>query len=178
VITLGVAHADAPRSERYRLTVRLMFDTINGLPVHALVVHAVVVLLPLMSIVTVAVALRPVWRRYAPAVVVLNAAVLVAAYVAKESGERLQGRLQQFDPTVAQDHSQKGALVPYVALGVLVAAVLVWLTSRSARFVPIAVVVAVVAGATGIGWTYVVGESGARAVWEQPIANTKPAVAH
>ena len=118
---------------------------------HPLVVHAVVVLLPLMSIVTVAVALRPVWRRYALPVVVVNAVVLVAAYAAKESGERLQARLQQFNPTVAQGHAQQGARVPYVALGVLVAAVLVWLTSRSARLVPVAVVVALVAGAAGIG---------------------------
>jgi uncharacterized membrane protein len=155
-----------------------MFDTIYGLPVHPLVVHAVVVLLLLMSIVTVAVALRPVWRRYALPVVVVNAAVLVAAYAAKESGERLQARLQQFNPTVAQDHAQQAGRVPYVALGVLVAAVLVWLTSRSARLVPVAVVVALVAGAAGIGWTYLAGESGARAVWEQPIANTQPPVTH
>ncbi len=150
-----------------------MFDTISGLPVHVLVVHAVVVLLPLMSIVTAAVAVRPVWRRYALPVVVVDAAVLVAAFVAKESGERLQARLQQFNPGVASEHAEQGALVPFVALGVLVAAVLVWLTSRSARLVPVAVVVALLAGAAGLGWTYVTGESGARSVWEQQIANTK-----
>ena len=73
---------------------------------------------------------------------------------------------------MAQDHGEKGALVPYVALGVLVAAVLVWLTTRSARFVPVAVVAALVAGAVGIGWTYVTGESGARAVWGEVVSNT------
>ena len=36
-----------------------MFDTIAGLPVHALVVHGVVVLLPLMSLVTVVWAFVP-----------------------------------------------------------------------------------------------------------------------
>jgi hypothetical protein len=44
-----------------------MFDTISGLPVHALVVHTVVVLLPLMSIVTVAIALRRRARKAVPA---------------------------------------------------------------------------------------------------------------
>ncbi len=36
-----------------------MFDTFQGLPVHALIVHATVVLLPLMCLVTVLVAVRP-----------------------------------------------------------------------------------------------------------------------
>ncbi len=36
-----------------------MFDTFQGLPLHALVVHATVVLVPLMSLITVFVALRP-----------------------------------------------------------------------------------------------------------------------
>ena len=151
-----------------------MFDTISGLPVHALVVHAVVVLLPLMSLVTIAVAVRPRWRHYAPAVALIDAVVVVCALVVKESGERLQARLQQLNPAVAHDHSQQGRLVPYVALAVFVAAVLVWATQRFPRIVPLAVVVALGAGATGIYWTYVTGESGARAVWGETIANTKP----
>ena len=44
-----------------------MFDTIDGLPVHALVVHAVVVLLPLALLGTIAIAVRPAWRaRFGP----------------------------------------------------------------------------------------------------------------
>jgi hypothetical protein len=160
------------RAERYRLTVGLMFDTISGLPVHALVVHAVVVLLPLASILTIAVAVRPRWRHYAPVVAVIDGVVVVAAWVAKESGEKLQARLQQFDPQVAHDHGERGSLVPYVALAVFLAAVLVWATQRFPRVVPLAVVVAVLAGAGGLAWTYVTGESGARAVWGQTVANT------
>ncbi|HYJ74689.1 MAG TPA: DUF2231 domain-containing protein [Kineosporiaceae bacterium] len=150
-----------------------MFDTISGLPVHVLVVHAVVVLLPLMSLVTIAVAVRPRWRQYAPAVAVIDGLVVVAAWVAKESGEKLQARLQQFDPAVARDHGEHGALVPYVALGVFVAAVLVWATERFPRIVPLAVVAALIAGAGGVWWTYVTGESGARAVWGDTVKNTK-----
>lgn len=149
-----------------------MFDTISGLPLHPLVVHAVVVLLPLMAIVTVAVAVRRRWRSVAPYVVVANAVVVGLAFVAEQSGEMLQRRLRQFNPGVAQEHGEQGELVIYVALGLLAASVLVWLTSRSARLVPFAVAVAVLAGAGAIGWTYVTGESGARAVWEDTIANT------
>ncbi len=39
-----------------------MFDLINGLPIHPLVVHGVVVLLPLAILGTIAIAARPAWR--------------------------------------------------------------------------------------------------------------------
>ena len=41
--------------------VTVVFDTVLGLPVHALVVHGVVVLLPLMAIITAVVACVPRW---------------------------------------------------------------------------------------------------------------------
>src|SRR3954449_10864807 len=101
-----------------------MFDTIAGLPVHVLVVHAVVVLLPLMSVVTIAVAVRRRWRSAAPWVVLADAVVVVLAFAAKESGEVLQKRLSQFTPDVAHDHAEHGQFVPYFAVALLVAAVL------------------------------------------------------
>ena len=150
-----------------------MFDTISGLPVHVLVVHAVVVLLPLMAVVTVAVAVRRGWRSAAPWVVLVDVVVVGLAYVAKESGEVLQKRLSQFTPNVAEDHGKHGDILWYFALALLVAAVLVWLTSRSARLVPVAVAVAVLTGVGGLWWTYLTGESGARAVWGDTVQNTK-----
>jgi hypothetical protein len=60
-----------------------------------------------------------------------------------------------------------------VALAVFLAAVLVWSTQRFPRIVPLAVIVAVLAGAGGLAWTFVTGESGARAVWGETVANTK-----
>jgi len=39
--------------------------------------------------------------------------------------------------------------------------------------VPVAVGVSLLAGVAGVGWTYVTGDSGARAVWGQTIENTK-----
>ena len=150
-----------------------MFDTVAGLPVHVLVVHAVVVLLPLMSVVTVAVAVRRRWRSAAPWVVLADAAVVGLTFVAKESGEVLQKRLGQFTRNVAEDHGKHGDLLPYFALALVVAAVLVWLTSRSARLVPVAVAVAVLTGVGALWWTYLTAESGARAVWGDTVQNTK-----
>ena len=150
-----------------------MFDTIAGLPLHPLVVHAVVVLLPLMALVTIAVALRPAWRSVAPWVVVADAAVLVCAFVAKETGEQFQGRLSRLrgGAAVAKEHADQGALLPYFALALLVAGVVVWFARRRSGLTAVSVVLAVVTGLAAIGWTVVVGHSGAVDVWSGVVSS-------
>lgn len=71
-----------------------MFDLIGGLPVHALVVHAVVVLGPLAGLLLLAYVLRPTWRlglRWPLLGITVVAGI--GAYVAKESGEKLERRV-------------------------------------------------------------------------------------
>ncbi|MFD1504244.1 hypothetical protein FE374_04150 [Georgenia yuyongxinii] len=71
-----------------------LFDLVTGLPVHALVVHAVVVLLPLVVAGTIAVALIPRWRRpYAPVVALLATAATAIIPVATQSGLALMRRV-------------------------------------------------------------------------------------
>lgn len=144
-----------------------MFDTIAGLPLHPLVVHAVVVLLPLMSAVTVAVALRPAWRALASWVVVADALVVICAFVAKQSGEAFQHRLSVIrgGAPVAATHGREGSLVPLFALALLAAALVVWLARRRAALTLASIVLAVVTGLAAVGWTVVVGHSGAADVW-------------
>jgi hypothetical protein len=150
-----------------------MFDTLGGLPLHPLAVHAVVVLLPLMALVTAAVAIRRPWRRFALPVAVLDGLVVVATVVAKQTGETFQRRLSPSGGVlVAADHGQKGGLLPIFALALFVAATLVWYSARRPALATPATVVAVVAALAAIGWTVVVGDSGARAVWEQVVQNT------
>ena len=152
-----------------------MFDTVNGLPVHALVVHALVGLMPLAAIATFAVAVRPSWRRFAAPVVVLDAVVVVLAFVTKESGEALQARLSGLSgTTAAQDHGEQGSLVPVIALVLLAAGVLTWFANRRAALVPVAVVVAGIAGLVALVWIVRTGESGASAVWSDVVSNTQP----
>jgi hypothetical protein len=71
-----------------------VFDTIAGLPTHALVIHAVVVLVPLCAVGTLVMAVWPAWRRrlMVPFVVLLTIA-FAATFVARQSGEELQQRL-------------------------------------------------------------------------------------
>ena len=71
-----------------------LFDTILGLPLHPLVVHGAVVLLPLAALSLVVAALWPWWRsRALAASVVALTVALAAAVLAKESGEALAGRV-------------------------------------------------------------------------------------
>lgn len=71
-----------------------MFDLINGILLHPLVVHAVVVLLPLATLGTLAIALRPRWRRpYGPFVVAAAVVATVLCPVATQSGEQLERRV-------------------------------------------------------------------------------------
>ena len=71
-----------------------MFDYIFGLPMHALVIHAVVVLVPLSALSAIAYVLRPAWRRVLRWPTAVGAVVSgVSAFVAAESGEALQRRV-------------------------------------------------------------------------------------
>ena len=141
-----------------------MFDTISGLPVHALVIHATVVLVPLMAVITVLVAVRERLRdRYAWWVVAADAALIPLVLVTKKSGEKLQARL---GGQVALEHGRLGSALIWFALGLLAAAVLVALTRRRAgamRMVSSALTV--VAAIAVVVWTVRVGDSGARALW-------------
>jgi hypothetical protein len=141
-----------------------MFDTLNGLPVHALVVHATVVLVPLMSIVTVIVAFRDRLReKYAGWVALVDLVLIGLVFVTKLSGERLQKRL---GGNIAIEHGRLGSSLIWFAIGLFVAALLVVATRQkqgAAR--QAANVLTVVAAAALIFWTVRVGDSGARDVW-------------
>ena len=68
-----------------------MFDEILGLPIHALVVHASVILIPLAALVGVAF-LRPAWRmplRWP--LVAATAVATVLVWVTRQSGRVAQG---------------------------------------------------------------------------------------
>jgi hypothetical protein len=91
--------------------------TIGGLPAHPLVVHAVVVLLPLAALGTLAVAARPTWRRNLGVPVFLIALVgVVAVPVAVQTGEQLQGLLGGGGPLVEVHEQRADHLLPYAVV--------------------------------------------------------------
>lgn len=163
-----------------------MFDTFNGLPLHPLVVHGIVVLLPLAVVGTVAIALRPEWRtRYGFVVVGAALAATVMIPVATSSGEALEKRVG--DP---EKHAELGDQLLWFALALLLTSALLVLLQRRAEgaaaptgdstgapreqaggargvrreLMAVAALAVVAAVACGVQ-VYRVGDSGARATW-------------
>mgnify|MGYP000880160118 CR=1 FL=1 len=67
-------------------------NKIGDLPAHPLLVHAPIVLLPIMALLTVAIVVRPAWReRFGWWVVAGNFAVMLMLFFATQSGEWLEG---------------------------------------------------------------------------------------
>ncbi len=154
------------------------FDLVAGLPVHALVVHVAVVILPLAALGFVIAVLVPRTRKALAAASVIGLGVgTLAAIVARQSGEALAARMG--DPG---DHAQWGNILPLVAL-VTFALALGWFwTQRGAghaalrsAFAAGAVAMSVLA----LALTVVVGHSGATAVWSDAfVASDAPAAAN
>jgi uncharacterized membrane protein len=153
-----------------------VFDTIIGLPVHPLVVHAVVVLLPLACLATAAVAAWPAWRRFAYPLVALDAAVLAATFVARQSGKNLEHRIEQFStPPGLHDHARWGGRLLWLAAALFVGSLIIaFLHSRrsTGAISRVVGVLAVVGALATIGVTAYVGHTGATAVWKQTIEST------
>lgn len=153
-----------------------MFDVINGLPVHPLVVHAVVVLLPLAVLGTVAIIVRPPWRaRYGLLVVGCAAVATALVPVATSSGEALERRVG--DPG---RHAALGDQLIWFAVPLLVTvAAVVWLDRRGGTgarsgspLVLRAVSVLALVAALAAGVQVVrVGDSGARAAWGDQVSS-------
>ncbi|GAA1954519.1 hypothetical protein GCM10009798_12150 [Nocardioides panacihumi] len=152
-----------------------MFDLINGLPVHPLIVHAIVVLLPLAAIGTVAIALVPRWRApYGPLVTAAAIASVILLPIATSSGEALERHVG--DPG---RHAAMGDMLIWFAVPLAVLALALTYVARRAaagralvgpHWLPTAVAVLAVVAAVATGvQVYRVGDSGAKAVWADQV---------
>lgn len=149
---------------------------ITGLPLHVLVVHAVVVLVPLAVLGTLTVAVWPAARRrFGWLVVGLTAVATGCVPLATGSGEDLRDRLTPTDLIRAHAHLGDELLVFVIGLFV-VSTALVWFDHRnrrvagdapgSARAVALVLSVLTVALAVVSAVQVVrIGDSGARAAW-------------
>ena len=140
-----------------------MFDTITGLPVHPLVIHAVVVGIPVMAILTILVAVRKNLREtYSWWVAGANSLLFLLTLVAKQSGEALQ---QARGGQIAIEHGQLGSVLPWFALVLALGSAAVAATSRNKALGPVSVVFSILAAVAAVYWTVRTGDAGARAVW-------------
>jgi hypothetical protein len=148
-----------------------MFDTFRGLPVHALVVHAVVVLVPLGALGVIAIAIVPRWRqRFGVAVLAVLTAGLIAVPIATRSGQNLFDRVHASGTTLKQirHHEDMGKLVIYPTVALwLLALVLVLLdrSGRTGRSTMVVAVLAVLAAGAATAQVAITGELGSTAVW-------------
>jgi uncharacterized membrane protein len=145
-----------------------VLDTIGGLPAHPLLVHAPLVLIPLVSVSAVAmVASARFSRRFGAAVAVLSALAVVSAAAAKLSGEA-------WSETVGfpQPHAELADPLPVIVLLQALLVTVLWLLDRGrptnrARPLPVWLLSALVLviSVVAVYWTIRVGHSGAEAVW-------------
>lgn len=167
-----------------------MFDTVAGLPVHVLVIHAVVVLGPLAGVTGAAFAALPARRRLLGwPLLALAVVAAVTAFVATQSGEALERRLASLGLgeevlTSVAEHAERGELarnVSFLFLALVVLAVV--LLRRSAaepgegagRGGVVETVAAVAVGLAGVALVVVVvlaGHSGSTVVWSDIVENS------
>ncbi|SCF37774.1 hypothetical protein GA0074695_6306 [Micromonospora viridifaciens] len=156
-----------------------MFLEFNGLPLHVLVVHAVVVLVPLLALISVAYGVVPWWRsRLDWAVAGLAVVTPIVAFVATESGEafeeaqRERGLGGEFLRKI-EEHAEYGDTLRWFTVGLAVAALLLLLVTSGlprARglprwLAPVLTGVVVVLAAFALVYVYLTGDSGAQVVW-------------
>ena len=153
--------------------------TIDGLPAHPLLVHAVVVLLPLAAVGTLAVAARPVWRRNFGVPVFLVAFVgLVAVPLTTMTGEQLKTALGGGGPLVVVHEQRAEHLLPYAVVFVALLLATLLLGRRAdragraggvrstSRLATAVAVLAALAGVLVTGLVIWIGDAGATAVWQ------------
>ena len=138
---------------------------INGLPLHPLVVHAAVVLIPLTGVLALLMVLVPRFSyRFGPLVLVLGWLAAGSAWLGKETGEILRQKVED----VSSAHVEAGDLLPMFAGVQAVLVTLLWLADRRGGRGVLGIMVALftllVVVAAGY-WTYRTGETGAQNVW-------------
>lgn len=148
---------------------------VSGLPLHVLVVHAVVVLVPLSVLAAIVVAVWPAARRRIGWIAVgLTAVATICIPIATSSGEDLRDRLTPTE--LIREHAHLGdQLLVFVAALLVLLAALVWFAGRTApKFVvPVLMVLTIGFAVTSAVQVVRIGDSGARAAWSG-VAYTAP----
>jgi uncharacterized membrane protein len=142
------------------------FDLIFGLPLHPLVVHSAVVLIPLVALAAIIMAVRPSFTvKFGKAVFLLAVVAQGAMFIAKSSGESFEERLGK----EVERHAELGEIAPFTSLPLLALIFLKWRinsglkVSRTVdRLISIALVVAAL---VALVYIYLTGHSGADSVW-------------
>jgi hypothetical protein len=147
--------------------------TITGLPAHALLVHVIVVLAPMVALLEILCAFWPAARRRLVWLVLALALVnMVLTPLTTSAGQWLYDQLGSASP-ILDVHRARGEWMPYFSAALLVVAIALavmhWLAGRSDKRRTVAnvviAIVAVVVGVSSIITVVRIGDAGAEAVW-------------
>jgi hypothetical protein len=144
------------------------FGMLAGLPLHPLLVHSAVVLVPLVSIGALVMSYLPSFsRRHGKLILILAVIAQVSVFLAKMSGEAFAEIL---DKNV-EKHAELGEIAPLVTIPMVALIYLRWRMDRAGsttgsvvirRLISVALVIASLANLVVI---FLVGHSGASSVW-------------
>lgn len=138
-----------------------------GLPLHPLVVHAAVVLLPLAALGALVIAVSSRARKRYGALVVFGSFVAAGAVAgARVTGEALNGGTQA-GTGILGTHITWGLLAPWPAAALAVSSLLLVLAGRGSNrpLLLTTAVLTVLSALAGLAVVLVVGHSGATSVW-------------
>lgn len=151
----------------FQLSAAVLPEEVMGLPLHPLVVHAVVVLVPLAAVGTCVMASSGARsERYSPAVVFVGLMAVVSAFVARWSGQQLQPAAVSSEI----QHFQLGNYLPWMVVAffafIVILAVMDWQNAGSRNAVgKIFAVICVLVAAAAVVLTVMTGHTGAELVW-------------
>ena len=142
--------------------------TLAGLPLHPLLVHSAVVLVPLVAIGALVMSYLPSFsRRHGNLILILAVVAQVSVFLAKMSGEAFSEILNKN----VEKHAELGEIAPLVTIPMVVLIYLRWRMDRAGssignaalrRLTSVALVIASLASLVVI---FLVGHSGASSVW-------------
>ena len=147
-----------------------MPETVLGLPLHPLTVHATVVLVPLTALLVVLTAVSPRIRSWAGPLPLVGAVIsTILAPLSTSTGENLEKALPEND--LIEKHAELGDMLIWWALAMLVVAAAQYFLARRGRSVSkglatALLVLGIVAGVGTMVQTALIGHSGAKAVWD------------
>jgi ABC-type branched-subunit amino acid transport system permease subunit len=154
-------------------------STFNGLPAHVLLVHFIVVLAPLTAILAILCALWPAARRRLTWLVFALAAITaILTPLTTDAGEWLQTR--EGRSPLLHAHTELGDTMLYFSIALVAAAALLAVShvrethGQSVRPVAQWIIAAlvIIASVSTTVQVYRIGESGAKATWEETAVTT------
>lgn len=144
------------------------FGMFTGLPLHPLLVHSAVVLVPLVAIGALVMSYLPSFsRRHGKLILILALVAQVSVFLAKLSGQAFSEILNK----EVEKHAQLGEIAPFVTLPMVALIYLRWRMDRAGssignvvirRLTSVALVISSIASLVVI---FLVGHSGASSVW-------------